>query len=72
MASTIMILYDIVYISILSSDKNEKNIKPFGIFISFTFELVGSNLMMASILWSYLGTGKDYFVDYEYELNEKI
>jgi len=72
MVSTITILYDIVYISILSSEKNENDIKPFGIFISFTLELVGTNLMMASIIWSYLGTGKDYFNDFEFKLNRKI
>ena len=59
MLSTCLILSEVLYIAILSSN-DFKNIKPITIFATFSFEVLGTNLMMGSILWSYFDTVKNF------------
>jgi hypothetical protein len=50
MLSSCLVLSEVLYVAILSSD-NLEHIRPLPILAAYSFEILGTNLMMGSILW---------------------
>ena len=70
MISTCLILSD-VSLTAYRELHNSDSIKPLPIFLTYFFEILGTNLMIGSIFWSYHSNVKNFLEDCERDLEKQ-